>query len=114
MQTYTYDLLPKDVEISPNNRGKCRSCFKKVKKGLPRIKLDSKYVHRGKTDIVFHGYAYVCDDCIDYVFKTIKEKVTELKKEHRKLSKRQSVKKTKLVLALEPEEEPSRYKLARL
>ena len=111
---YRYDTLPERIEISSNNRAKCRNCFKKVIKGTPRsiLRCETKLKWKGK-EWTKGGKAYFCYECIDKNLKYLIEHIRDLKKEHRKLNNRKSVKKTKILLSLESleEREPVKPKL---
>lgn len=106
---YDYEELPNGIEISPNNRAKCRKCFKKVIKGTPRLILSSEYKISFKGGRhSFYGRAYICYECIDNVLNELKDKIRMLKKESKKLNNRLSVKKTKILLELNKEKETNK------
>ena len=106
MGSYTYEDMPIGVEISENNRAKCRKCFRKVMKGLPRGVLISVHTMGWKgAKLIHYGNAYICNECLYEGLDFLKKRITYYKKEHRKLNNKKSVKATKLVLALEPRED---------
>ena len=106
MLSYNYDIMPNNIEVSPNNRAKCRNCFNKVRKGTPRLILNSTYTYFfNGNKIHFKGNAYVCHNCIDYVLNNLNKGISLLRKGFRKFNRRKLVKATKLILELEPKEE---------
>jgi len=80
--------------------------LQKIKKGTIRLIKQSEYkidFKGGKHS--FYGKAYICYKCIKEELHELQCMVSNLKKEHRKLNNRALVKKTKIILELEPEEE---------